>query len=130
MFCHPPRLLETIHTVFIWMYLYRISVTNYGNPVALTKLPWDADMSLMIQGLVGSSVQAFFSYRTWIVSGTIFFAIPGWIGELVRAGLSIALTVITMRTGELTEFRNKYDWIGIFTVSTLQIFLALFETVS
>jgi hypothetical protein len=99
------------------MYLYELSVTNYGHPAALVGLPWHVDVSLMVQGFVGSAVQAFFSYRTWVVSGTIWFAIPGWFGELVRAGVSVSLTVITTRTGNLTAFRTQYKWLIIFTVS-------------
>jgi hypothetical protein len=122
MFRRFSRLLETLHTVFIWMYLYEISVTNYGRPAALDGLPWHVDVSLMLQGFVGSAVQAFFSYRAWIVSGKIWLAIPGWIGELVRAGVSIALTVVTLTTPGLTVFREKYEWMGIFTVSVTSLF--------
>ena len=70
------------------------------------------------QGLVGAAVQAFFSYRTWIVSNTIWFAIPGWFAELIRAGVSIAITVITIQIGELDEFKAQYKWLVIFTVSS------------
>jgi hypothetical protein len=117
MFNRLSRLLETLHTAFVWIYLYYISVTNYGNPKILHALPWYLDVSLMVQGLVGSAVQAFFSYRTWVVSGTIAFAIPGWIGELVRAGVSITLTALTIQVGDLTAFKAKYKWLVIFTVS-------------
>jgi hypothetical protein len=106
----------------VWIYLYDLSVTNYGNPAALNKLPWSLDVSPMLQGFVGSAVQAFFSYRTWVVSGTIVFAIPGWIGEIVRAGVSIAITVTTLQVGELSAFEAKYKWLVIFTVSMHLLF--------
>jgi hypothetical protein len=101
------------------MYLYEISVTNYGNRAILDTLPWHIDVSLMVQGMVGSAVQAFFSYRIWIVSGTIWLAIPGWVGELVRAGISITLTVITIQVRDLMTFKAEYKWLVIFTVSIL-----------
>jgi hypothetical protein len=102
--------------VLVWMYLYELSVTNYGHPVALIKLPWSLDVSPMIQGFVGSAVQAFFSYRTWVVSGTIVFAIPGWIGEIMCAGASIAITVTTMQLGQSKAF-VAFKWLIISSVS-------------
>lgn len=109
-------LMETLHTIFVWIYLYFLTVTSYGHPKTLHELPWHLCGSLMIQGLVGSAVQAFFSYRTWVVSGTIWFAVPSWIAEIVRAGVSISLTVLTVQMGILDKFKEHYKWLVIFTV--------------
>jgi hypothetical protein len=51
------RLFETLHTVFVWMYLYSLTVSGFGNPLALNDLPRYFDWSITMQALVGSCVQ-------------------------------------------------------------------------
>jgi hypothetical protein len=68
--------LETLHTVsrlpkrvffsqltfptlqcLVWMYLWHLTISNFGNSLALLGLPWYFDLSIAIQGLVSVSVQ-------------------------------------------------------------------------
>lgn len=51
------RTMEVTHTVFLWVYLYNITVTNYGNPVVLGESPWTLSMSSVFDGVIGGTVQ-------------------------------------------------------------------------
>lgn len=51
------RVLETTHTVFLWIYLYNVTVTNYGNPAVLATSPWTLSMSSVFDGIIGTTVQ-------------------------------------------------------------------------
>jgi hypothetical protein len=51
------RSLETVHTIFVWIYLYDITVTNYGNPSVLAASPWTLSMSSVFDGIIGGTVQ-------------------------------------------------------------------------
>jgi hypothetical protein len=52
------RSLETVHTVCTWMWLYYLTVTNFGNPAALNDLPMVFNLTMPLQTLASSIVQA------------------------------------------------------------------------
>jgi hypothetical protein len=82
------RILETAHTIFVWVYLYDITVTNYGNPVALTGSPWTLGMSSALDGVIGGTVQV---YITSLISPLLrLMPLPGLfrVPSLCGIGLS------------------------------------------
>ena len=51
------RTLETVHTCFSSMFLYLITVTYYGDPIALQFTHWTINSSAIFVGLIGTIVQ-------------------------------------------------------------------------
>ena len=47
-----PRLFETFHTLFIWIYLYWLTITNYGQPASLVATNWSFLASVPLTFLV------------------------------------------------------------------------------
>jgi len=102
--------LECTHTVFIWIYLYDLTVTNYGNPAALAKSPWTLSMSSVFDGLIGGAVQAYFAHRIYILSGSPLLPIISWLGSALQVALTLAIAIIGSRM-TLKEFADGYTWI-------------------
>jgi hypothetical protein len=50
-------LFESVHMVLVWAYLYNITVTHYGNILALNSIPWMFAASLMVHEVVSALVQ-------------------------------------------------------------------------
>lgn len=51
------RILESLHTVFAWAYIYRLTVTFYGIPAALSADVWTLSASSLFDGVIGAIVQ-------------------------------------------------------------------------
>jgi hypothetical protein len=49
--------METLHTIWVWMYLYDLSVLGFGNPITLGTTPWPLGASLGISAVINTSVQ-------------------------------------------------------------------------
>jgi hypothetical protein len=52
------RSLETVHTLCTWMWLYHLTVTNFGNAAAMNELPMVFNLTIPLQTLASSIVQA------------------------------------------------------------------------
>jgi hypothetical protein len=102
--------LETTHTVFIWIYLYSLTVTNYGNPAALVTSPWTLSMSSVFDGLIGGAVQAYFAHRIYILSGHLLLPIISWLGSALQVALTLSIAIIGSRM-TLREFASRFEWI-------------------
>jgi hypothetical protein len=61
------RTLETVHTLCTWMWLYYLTVTNFGSPAALNDLPTVFNLTMPLQTLASSIVQACHSSRCFTV---------------------------------------------------------------
>ncbi|THU88305.1 hypothetical protein K435DRAFT_917513 [Dendrothele bispora CBS 962.96] len=84
-------LFETIHTVCFWVYLYTITIQYYGVPEELEERHWSISMSLAFHGCITVSVQAYYSYRVYVLSGGHkVIPIMCWTGCLLEAFGSIA----------------------------------------
>ena len=57
------RTLETVYTIFAWMYLYRLTVTFYGTRDMLQGTHWTLNTSVIFEGVIGAIVQARFHQR-------------------------------------------------------------------
>ena len=78
-----PRLLETFHTLFIWIYLYWLTITNYGQPASLLAISWSFQASSPLSFVVALMVhvistppQHMILHQTDIVSVAIL-CLPG-----------------------------------------------------
>ncbi|TFY57348.1 hypothetical protein EVG20_g8585 [Dentipellis fragilis] len=108
-------LTELLHTVFFWIYLYRVTVTYYGDPTHLVESHWTLNVSSFFDGLIGGSVQ---SLPLLLIS---------WAVSLVQFSGALATTIIGQRT-TLPFFAAHYGWIVTMTLS-LCVFVDIINTV-
>ncbi|TDL15200.1 hypothetical protein BD410DRAFT_135740 [Rickenella mellea] len=73
---------EAIHTVILWVYIYRLTVTFYGVPSALKQTSWELNMSGFFEGIISGTVQAFFAYRVLAISGN--WIVPVILGQALH----------------------------------------------
>ncbi|KAJ3781210.1 hypothetical protein GGU10DRAFT_367470 [Lentinula aff. detonsa] len=106
---------ETLHTIFIWIYLYRLSVQFYGNPTAIGELHWTIDMSSVFDGIISSLVQAFFAYRVWVLSQKLYLPVMVWIIAVVQFTGTIAIYVVSAQS-TMAYFAAHDEWIATATL--------------
>jgi hypothetical protein len=52
------RILETAHTVFIWSFIYSLTVVNFGNTETINEASWSLFAAILFTTLLGTVVQA------------------------------------------------------------------------
>ncbi|TDL15202.1 hypothetical protein BD410DRAFT_845408 [Rickenella mellea] len=103
-------IFETVHTVFLWIYLYRLTVTFYGVPAVFAESSWELNMSGFFDGIINCSVQAFFAYRVLAISRNWTVPIISWSGSLLQMTGTFAITALGFTTN-IESFAAKYSWI-------------------
>ena len=132
---HAYRTLETVHTVFSWIFLYHITVTYYGDPLILQYTHWSIDISAIFNRLIGTivqvrprpiiqlmivelssfSLQSYSAYRIYIISGNLVIPMVSWIGSALRLAGSIATFTPGMLVTTFQEFGDRYQGVAIVT---------------
>ncbi|KAA1476147.1 hypothetical protein DENSPDRAFT_843047 [Dentipellis sp. KUC8613] len=120
-------LTELLHTVFFWIYLYRVTVTYYGDPTHLVESHWTLNVSSFFDGLIGGSVQAYFAFRVYRFSQNLPLLLLSWAVSLVQFSGALATTIIGQHT-TLPFFAAHYEWIVTMTLS-LCVFVDIINTV-
>lgn len=101
------RVLDTIHTIFTCIFIYHLTVSNYGQPSSLNQIHWtyvgvealNTIMAVAVQVPTVSrrvyfqnlmySTQAFFAYRIMILSGRSCISLISWFICAVRLGMGL-----------------------------------------
>jgi len=113
--------IESLHTALFWMYIYYLTVTFYGVPEKVNHLCWHICAGIIPQAVTAATVQAATSYRVYLLSGKLWFAIPAWFAQLGRIALAVFLTVMAYRIGSLSVFVEKYNWVVILSMTNSAI---------
>jgi hypothetical protein len=111
------------------MWLYFLTVTHFGNPAALNQLPMVFNLTMPLQTLASSVVQAcclffcslsqglmrdhqaFFSHRVHILSGHWWTAAPAYAAQALRVSIGIAVAVLCTQSRELSIFHARYGYV-------------------
>jgi hypothetical protein len=109
-------LFESAHTAFIWTWLYNITVTQFGSFLALNSIPWSLAASLLAFAANGMAVQAFFTYRIYVVSGQWWIAAPLWILEVFELGTVASIVAFTTKTSGFLQFKLEYTAVVYMTL--------------
>jgi hypothetical protein len=117
--------LETLHVILTWMYLYDLTVDGYGNLKVLGSMPWPLGTSLYVSATIGASIQvrtspchsafvlmplrqAVFTFRVQTITHNIWLALPAYINQLSRVGIAIAAGILSYRVNDVVVFHDKY----------------------
>lgn len=121
-------LFETAHTFCFWIYLYRVTVLNYGDLSILTKRDWSLSLSVVFHGIISALVQAYYAYRIWVLSRWHYISIISWGGSVLEILGSIGITTALQKFGPI-EFTAHWKWIAIATIG-LDVFIDTVNTVA
>ncbi|KAJ6579512.1 hypothetical protein DFH09DRAFT_913071 [Mycena vulgaris] len=102
--------MQSLHTIFAWVYLYRLSVTFYGVSTALGETHWSLDISALFDGIIGAIVQMFFAYRIRLFSKSWPVTLASWLGTMLQMAGTLSVTAISPHVS-LAEFAARFDWI-------------------
>ncbi|KAF8516665.1 hypothetical protein JB92DRAFT_2909896 [Gautieria morchelliformis] len=108
--------LETVHSVLTIHLLYSLTVTNYGNPASLLQASWSIDLQPTFTSFVTASVQSFFGYRVWVLSGRLIIPVICWIGVFLRCLGGVAVGVTSMQSKTLPHFVAQFQWLVTSTI--------------
>jgi hypothetical protein len=64
----------------------------------------------------GASVQAFFTYRVYVVSGHWWLAVPLWILELFDTSVVAAMVYYTTKSSGFLQFKEEYNGLVYMTL--------------
>ncbi|KAH7914161.1 hypothetical protein BJ138DRAFT_1144516 [Hygrophoropsis aurantiaca] len=118
--------LESFHTIFLWVYLYRLTVTYYGVSAVLASTTWSLDVSALFDGVIGATVQAYFAWRVHVVSQKYFIPVVSWCGSLLQLSAATAITILSTGT-TIVYFDTHYEWLIAVNLA-LDLFVDLVNT--
>ncbi|KAI0375301.1 hypothetical protein BV20DRAFT_260929 [Pilatotrama ljubarskyi] len=103
-------LLETFHAVLCIHVCYYYVITNYANPVALTKDIWSLRLLTVVTGAAIILSQSFYARRVWLIGrGFRFVVIIAIVLMLGEAAFTMAATVESFILPTLYDFR-QFSW--------------------
>jgi len=105
-------ILETLHTVFLWMLLYLLTVTHYGQPSTLEEIPWTFAVTFPLSAWLGSITQIFFAYRVKVLSGRMIIPIIAWSGSVLRCALGTTAGGLLITSKTIPVFFARYQWLA------------------
>jgi hypothetical protein len=89
--------------------MYQVLVTNYANIVAMINVQWPLAASFMSFFALDGVVQAFFTYRVYMVSGHWWLATPLWTLELITLGVHTSMVVFAIKSDGILDFAKHYN---------------------
>ncbi|KAF5350338.1 hypothetical protein D9758_012786 [Tetrapyrgos nigripes] len=105
--------LETFHTAFQWIYLYRMTISSFGQNDQLNEINWSFIVSMPLTTIIANIVQAFFSHRASRISGWGYYKAIIIPILIARAGFAVAAAVVAFKQPLLTDFTSQFLWIII-----------------
>ncbi|KAJ7777818.1 hypothetical protein B0H14DRAFT_3164338 [Mycena olivaceomarginata] len=72
-------LSEVAHAICLGQALYALTISDYGQPEHVFIAPRSLPALIFLSGLVAASVEAFFSFRIYVLSKKVYIPISSWI---------------------------------------------------
>ncbi|KAJ7440145.1 hypothetical protein FB451DRAFT_140692 [Mycena latifolia] len=104
---------ELVHAICIGHVLYTETITDYGQPLRLLldRVPPSLAIAAFISGVIGTSVQIFFSLRIYRLSKSLYVPAFCWILSFLRLLGCVIILVFGTRTVTLPAFEAKWAWL-------------------
>ncbi|KAJ3914769.1 hypothetical protein F5877DRAFT_82461 [Lentinula edodes] len=103
---------ELGHTVTSLHALYIVTVTDFGQPQLIVKLPDSINITLLFEGMITIVVQGFFITRVQRLSKVHKMIIRFfWICAVLRFAASVALTIFGIQTHSTTTYVADWSWL-------------------
>ncbi|KAJ7983001.1 hypothetical protein DFH06DRAFT_978485 [Mycena polygramma] len=101
----------SVHTICVWIYIYRLTVTFYGIPAVLGETHWSLDISSLFDVIIGAlTIQMYFAYRIRSFSKSWPITLVSWLGSLLQLASGMGITIVSGRVS-LAEFGVRFDWL-------------------
>ncbi|KIJ45901.1 hypothetical protein M422DRAFT_29553 [Sphaerobolus stellatus SS14] len=117
-------LLEAAHTLTSWTEVYRLTVTFYGQPLAIERNNVSISLLFAFSGLIGSTVQAYYGYRILIVSKSWIIPTIIWFGGIIRIAFAGTLAIFPFHSPTISYFTSHYVSLLLVPLA-IQVFMDL-----
>jgi len=119
--CHKDsRLLKTLvafvwccelaHTICVADSIYVATITLYGQPEKLVRLPIALNLTVAFGGPVTACVQAFYTDRIRRFVGNLYVPVLLWTLSFLRLVGSYVLVVVSFHVPSVTEYEAVWGW--------------------
>ncbi|KAH9943611.1 hypothetical protein B0H21DRAFT_488388 [Amylocystis lapponica] len=110
-------LLESFLTILTCIYLYTITISSYGDAVALNAMSWSMNLIFFVGGLVSAIIQAFFSWRIYVISGHYPVSIISWAGSTFRVAITLTVCILGFKAKTISNYEARWGWTIILSFS-------------
>ncbi|KAJ7446666.1 hypothetical protein FB451DRAFT_1567673 [Mycena latifolia] len=108
---HYSRFFEGAHVVCLVATQYQWTVSDFGNYEGLLLVPWTIVISVAFSGIIGASVQAFFAFRIYRLSQSLYIPGVSWLLSCSRVLLSITVAAYgSERNVLIATFERQRAW--------------------
>jgi len=112
--------IETLQTFFMCAYIYRLTVTYYGDVAIIGDGHWTLNTSALFDGVVGGLVQSFFAHRIYVLSKKWGLTILLWTCSFLATVGAISIMILG-QISYIAKFDKQYSWLV-----TLELSMFLF----
>ncbi|KAF9456596.1 hypothetical protein BDZ94DRAFT_335610 [Collybia nuda] len=110
-------IVETVHTLFITIYLYQSTISHFGDYSYLPVAPWPLAFSVTTSTFVSAPVQIFFAFRVYAISKNWCLSMTSTVASIMRMALSIATSTLANRGPTLAIFEQKYLYLVAWAIA-------------
>ncbi|KAJ7873359.1 hypothetical protein B0H14DRAFT_146487 [Mycena olivaceomarginata] len=103
--------LQLTYTACICQGAYTLSVTDFGEILALLYTPWGLNLGVVVGSLIDHGVQAFFVARIYRATGALYISIFLWIVVAFLQGVSLRLAAEAIRTDSIPIVGQTQTWL-------------------
>ncbi|KAJ6523695.1 hypothetical protein DFH09DRAFT_1190348 [Mycena vulgaris] len=106
-------LCELAQAICIGHVLYTETIVDYGQParLLLDRVPPSLALAALFSGIIGATVQVFFSLRIYRLSKSIYFPIFCWILSFLRLLGIIVIAVFGAGVVTLPAYEARWGWL-------------------
>ncbi|THU83986.1 hypothetical protein K435DRAFT_929201 [Dendrothele bispora CBS 962.96] len=106
------KLLETLHSIILWIFLYSKSVTSFGQVDQIPETNVFSALIWPLSGIITCIVQVYFTYR--IYKMTLSYYYPAFLvpTSLLRLAFAVWIGAIAHK-GSILKLLTKFKWLGI-----------------
>ncbi|KAJ7673500.1 hypothetical protein B0H17DRAFT_947144 [Mycena rosella] len=99
---------ELVHTVLVLVFIYGKTITFYGNIEKLAIVPPEVGISIALTALIGPSVQAFYAFRIYRLSGRLWIPVICWVLCGTRWVILMACSIAAFIQPDLVKFKLRF----------------------
>ncbi|KAJ6546339.1 hypothetical protein B0H10DRAFT_1736755, partial [Mycena sp. CBHHK59/15] len=104
-------LCELAHAICIGHTIYVTTISDYGHPEHLVRAPESLSTAILFSGVVGPCVQAFFSFRIYMLSKSLYIPCICWTLSFLRMVGSVAVFILALQMVSLASYEAQWGWL-------------------
>ncbi|EJD44956.1 hypothetical protein AURDEDRAFT_151977 [Auricularia subglabra TFB-10046 SS5] len=102
--------VEAVHTALLWYSFISTGNRSRLNPLNILAMTPELAFVYFTSGVLGTTVQAYYASRLYLLSGSILLALFAWVGSAARLGLTVVGAVVSFRSSSIMDYMLRYGW--------------------